>query len=152
MCLCECAFLSVSIVLYTAEKLCSCHFSTKPCCMCYCRKMVSELQTCRCECDRVIDEVTQALNHLETLKVKYVQVATKTNALHEDCENLLEEQVFSHYSVNSDGSFFKHVILLFWNITSILCFVLKQLVIIVNDNLSSSEIVVGKIVLCLCIS
>ncbi|KAK2152577.1 hypothetical protein LSH36_325g04065 [Paralvinella palmiformis] len=76
------------------------------------RKMVGELQTCRCECDHVIDEVTQALNHLETLKVKYVQVATKTNALHEDCENLLEEQtklVNIAENINSKLSYFNEL-------------------------------------------
>jgi len=41
----------------------------------------------------VIDEVEQCLEFLTVLKTDYVRVATKTNALHEACENLLEDQV-----------------------------------------------------------
>ena len=40
-----------------------------------------------------MDEVSQALGYLDDLRDKYVHVATKTNALHEACENLLDEQV-----------------------------------------------------------
>ena len=54
---------------------------------------IDKLQGHKSACDEVIEEVTQALTFLEELKVKYVTVSRKTNALHEDCENLLEEQV-----------------------------------------------------------
>jgi hypothetical protein len=40
----------------------------------------------------MIEEVEQCLEFLTVLKTDYVRVATKTNALHEACENLLEEQ------------------------------------------------------------
>lgn len=41
----------------------------------------------------MIEEVEQCLEFLTVLKTDYVRVATKTNALHEACENLLEDQV-----------------------------------------------------------
>jgi len=40
-----------------------------------------------------VEEVEQCLEFLTVLKTDYVRVATKTNALHEACENLLEDQV-----------------------------------------------------------
>lgn len=54
---------------------------------------MSRLQQYRSECDQMIEEVEQCLEFLTVLKTDYVRVATKTNALHEACENLLEEQV-----------------------------------------------------------
>ena len=39
------------------------------------------------------EQVEQALDHLTELRQRYVHVSTKTNALHEACENALEEQV-----------------------------------------------------------
>ena len=50
------------------------------------------MQSNKSECDAVLEQVSLALTYLEELKVKYVTVSRKTNALHEDCENLLEEQ------------------------------------------------------------
>lgn len=47
----------------------------------------------RDQCDGVLGEVTQALNHLQELQKQYVNVSTKTNALHDACEHLLAEQV-----------------------------------------------------------
>lgn len=41
----------------------------------------------------MVEEVEQCLEFLTVLKTDYVRVATKTNALHEACENLLEDQV-----------------------------------------------------------
>ncbi|XP_067668938.1 conserved oligomeric Golgi complex subunit 3-like isoform X2 [Haliotis asinina] len=46
----------------------------------------------RDQCDDVLGEVTQALDHLRELQKQYVNVSTKTNALHEACEHLLAEQ------------------------------------------------------------
>ena len=58
-----------------------------------CRQFIATLQANKDQCDQVLEQVSQSLTFLEELKVKYVTVSRKTNALHEDCENLLEEQV-----------------------------------------------------------
>ena len=58
-----------------------------------CREFLEGIQSYKNQCDAVIDEVEQCLEFLTVLKTDYVRVATKTNALHEACENLLEEQV-----------------------------------------------------------
>ena len=47
----------------------------------------------------MIEEVEQCLEFLTVLKTDYVRVATKTNALHEACENLLEEQASDMSSI-----------------------------------------------------
>ncbi len=52
------------------------------------------------ECDLILDEVSQALSHLDQLHTKYVKVSTKTNTLHEACEHLLAEQVQSSAHLN----------------------------------------------------
>ena len=57
------------------------------------RHYIGELESFQSECDQVLDEVSRSLQFLEDLKVNYVQVARKTNDLHEDCEELLAEQV-----------------------------------------------------------
>ncbi|XP_074649305.1 conserved oligomeric Golgi complex subunit 3-like [Tubulanus polymorphus] len=44
------------------------------------------------QCDQILNEVTTALDHLQELMNQYVHVSTKTNALHEACEHLLDEQ------------------------------------------------------------
>ena len=59
----------------------------------FCRELQNELQGQREESGRLLDEVSQALGCLDDLRDKYVHVATKTNALHDACENLLDEQV-----------------------------------------------------------
>ena len=58
-----------------------------------CRQYVDDLRVYRDECNSVLSEVTQALSFLTELQSKYLNVSRKTNALHEACENLLEEQV-----------------------------------------------------------
>ena len=60
--------------------------------VCY-RQYVDDLRAYRDECNSVLSEVTQALSFLTELQSKYLNVSRKTNALHEACENLLEEQV-----------------------------------------------------------
>lgn len=59
----------------------------------YYREFLSRLHQYQLECERVVEEVEQCLEFLTVLKTDYVRVATKTNALHEACENLLEDQV-----------------------------------------------------------
>jgi len=59
----------------------------------YAREFLSRLRQYQHECERVVEEVEQCLEFLTVLKTDYVRVATKTNALHEACENLLEDQV-----------------------------------------------------------
>lgn len=59
------------------------------------REFLESVQRYKNQCDEVIEEVEQCLEFLTVLKTDYVRVATKTNALHEACENLLEEQVTS---------------------------------------------------------
>ena len=62
--------------------------------LCWCvREFLSRLHQYQQECEHVIEEVEQCLEFLTVLKTDYVRVATKTNALHEACENLLEDQV-----------------------------------------------------------
>jgi len=60
----------------------------------YYREFLSRLHQYQLECERVVEEVEQCLEFLTVLKTDYVRVATKTNALHEACENLLEDQVW----------------------------------------------------------
>ena len=54
---------------------------------------VDTLSSYREECDGILTEVGCALDYLYELKTKYVNVSTKTNALHDACEHLLAEQV-----------------------------------------------------------
>lgn len=56
-------------------------------------ELEEDLKEQRSSCSSVVDEVAKALQQLENLKVNYVTVATKTTALHDACENLLDEQV-----------------------------------------------------------
>ena len=57
------------------------------------REFLSWVHHYQQECERMIEEVEECLEFLTVLKTDYVHVATKTNALHEACENLLEDQV-----------------------------------------------------------
>ena len=47
----------------------------------------------RDHCDGILKEVESALNHLQDLQHKHLLVSTKTGALHEACEQLLQDQV-----------------------------------------------------------
>lgn len=76
------------------------------------KEFIRNLQVHQNECDEVIGQVTESLTFLEELKVKYVTVSRKTNALHEDCENALEEQtqlVNRAESINSKLAFFNEL-------------------------------------------
>ncbi|KAL8567225.1 hypothetical protein ACOMHN_046635 [Nucella lapillus] len=44
------------------------------------------------QCDTVLGEVTQCVDYLRQLHQQYINVSTKTNALHDECEHLLAEQ------------------------------------------------------------
>lgn len=44
------------------------------------------------QCQQVLDEVSAALDHLTDLQQQYVHVSTKTNALHEACEQSMNDQ------------------------------------------------------------
>ncbi|XP_042313287.1 conserved oligomeric Golgi complex subunit 3 isoform X2 [Sceloporus undulatus] len=44
------------------------------------------------QCDAILNDVTSALQHLESLQKQYFFVSTKTGTLHEACEQLLKEQ------------------------------------------------------------
>ena len=58
-----------------------------------CRRYTEELQQYQKQCDDVLEEVNKALNFLQNLQGQYINVSTKTNALHDACEDLLSEQV-----------------------------------------------------------
>ncbi|KAK2188450.1 hypothetical protein NP493_132g06036 [Ridgeia piscesae] len=73
---------------------------------------MDDLKAYRDECGSVLSEVSQALSFLSELKCKYVNVSMKTNALHEACENLLEEQsqlMNTAECINSKLSFFNEL-------------------------------------------
>ncbi|XP_060583115.1 conserved oligomeric Golgi complex subunit 3-like isoform X2 [Ruditapes philippinarum] len=53
---------------------------------------IEELESFRAQCDGVLDEVSSGLEYLMNLQQQYINVSTKTNALHEACEHLLAEQ------------------------------------------------------------
>ena len=78
------------------HRICSsvCHVQaqlTKVYCLTRCHR--EELEGHRGQCDKVLDEVSGALDYLMDLQRQYINVSTKTNALHEACEHLLAEQV-----------------------------------------------------------
>jgi hypothetical protein len=45
------------------------------------------------QCDAILNDVNDALQHLESLQKQYLFVSNKTGTLHEACEQLLKEQV-----------------------------------------------------------
>lgn len=59
----------------------------------YYRVYCDQLHHYRQQCQQVLDEVSSALNHLSDLQQQYVHVSTKTNALHEACEESMNDQV-----------------------------------------------------------
>ena len=59
----------------------------------FCRCHCEELEGYRNQCDEVLLEVSAGLNYLIDLQKQYINVSTKTNALHEACEHLLAKQV-----------------------------------------------------------
>ena len=58
-----------------------------------CRPYLDSLHSYREQCDTVLGEVTQCVDFLRQLHMQYINVSTKTNALHDECEHLLAEQV-----------------------------------------------------------
>ncbi|XP_078613275.1 conserved oligomeric Golgi complex subunit 3-like isoform X2 [Branchiostoma floridae x Branchiostoma japonicum] len=75
---------------------------------CY-RFPAERLKEHRQECDQVLGDVSSALDHLQELQKQYIFVSTKTNALHEACEHLLQEQtklVNAAESINNKLSYF----------------------------------------------
>lgn len=62
---------------------------------CY-RSYITELQHYESQCESILQEVSGALDFLNGLQHQYISVSTKTNALHEACEDLLTEQVCQH--------------------------------------------------------
>ncbi|XP_019645031.1 PREDICTED: conserved oligomeric Golgi complex subunit 3-like [Branchiostoma belcheri] len=75
---------------------------------CY-RFPAERLKQHRQECDDVLGDVCSALDHLQELQKQYIFVSTKTNALHEACEHLLQEQtklVNAAESINNKLSYF----------------------------------------------
>ena len=54
---------------------------------------MAELGGHRDQCNGLYTEVLSALRYLDDLNSQYVNVSTKTNALHDACEHLLSEQV-----------------------------------------------------------
>ena len=67
---------------------------------------MDDLKAYQDECSSVVSEVSQALHFLSELKSKYVNVSMKTNALHEACENLLEEQVSGNSQLSHQSCFY----------------------------------------------
>ncbi|XP_030837446.1 conserved oligomeric Golgi complex subunit 3 [Strongylocentrotus purpuratus] len=59
--------------------------------LCY-RSYCDQLSQYKEQCDLVMEEVSTALDQLKDLKQQYVLVATKTNALHEACEQSMADQ------------------------------------------------------------
>lgn len=57
------------------------------------RPYLDSLHGYREQCDTVLGEVTQCVDFLRQLHMQYINVSTKTNALHDECEHLLAEQV-----------------------------------------------------------
>lgn len=57
------------------------------------RTYAAQLSSYRSHCDSILSQVEAALCQLEDLKQKHLLVSTKTGALHEACEQLLQDQV-----------------------------------------------------------
>lgn len=57
------------------------------------RTYAAQLSSYRSHCDSILNEVEAALRQLQDLKEKHLLVSTKTGALHEACEQLLQDQV-----------------------------------------------------------
>uniref|UniRef100_A0A3P9A7Z8 Conserved oligomeric Golgi complex subunit 3 n=1 Tax=Esox lucius TaxID=8010 RepID=A0A3P9A7Z8_ESOLU len=55
-------------------------------------KTRDHLNCYREQCDAILNDVSAALEHLDSLQKQYLFVSNKTGTLHEACEQLLEEQ------------------------------------------------------------
>ncbi|KAL2081668.1 hypothetical protein ACEWY4_023521 [Coilia grayii] len=56
------------------------------------RKTRDSLNCYQEQCDSILNDVNEALQHLDSLQKQYLFVSTKTGTLHEACEQLLKEQ------------------------------------------------------------
>ncbi|XP_076119779.1 conserved oligomeric Golgi complex subunit 3 [Alosa pseudoharengus] len=56
------------------------------------RKTRDSLNGYQEHCDSILNDVNEALQHLDSLQKQYLFVSTKTGTLHEACEQLLKEQ------------------------------------------------------------
>lgn len=72
------------------------------------RSYAAQLRSYRDHCDSVLSEVESALNHLQDLQQKHLLVSTKTGALHEACEQLLQDQV-RETDINISFSYKLHI-------------------------------------------
>ena len=64
----------------------------------FCRDYSGQLREYRDQCAAMLSEVTQALELLKEMRQKHEFVSHKTGALHQACEQLMEDQV-SHTTV-----------------------------------------------------
>ena len=64
----------------------------------FCRDYSGQLREYRDQCAAMLSEVTQALELLKEMRQKHEFVSHKTGALHQACEQLMEDQV-SHTMV-----------------------------------------------------
>ena len=69
--------------------------STFTCMVTFFRDYSSQLQEYKEQCTALLSEVSQALEFLKGMKKKHLFVSQKTGALHQACEQLVEEQVMS---------------------------------------------------------
>lgn len=61
--------------------------------ICVCRNYEDELLQYVSKCDAILKEVDKVLSHLEKLEKQHVFVSTQTRALHDACEQSLQDQV-----------------------------------------------------------
>lgn len=64
----------------------------------FCRDYSGQLREYRDQCAAMLSEVTQALELLKEMRQKHEFVSHKTGALHQACEQLMEDQV-SHATI-----------------------------------------------------
>lgn len=64
------------------------------------RDYSSQLQEYKEQCSALLSEVSQALEILKEMKEKHLFVSQKTGALHQACEQLVDEQVMILMSIN----------------------------------------------------
>lgn len=61
--------------------------------VCFFRAYSKQLCEYRDQCGCMLEEVGKALEFLQEMKERHQQVSSKTGALHQACEQLVEEQV-----------------------------------------------------------
>ena len=60
--------------------------------MCLCRSFIDQLVDYSEKCDALLEVIQNALNFLKEMKVKHAFVSTKTDALHQACQKLMDDQ------------------------------------------------------------